>query len=66
MTAAFLCHEVGIETELENSASYLAEGANVLSKKENQRYVVLAAGQAEKAAKLILGYSQVEDEAEAA
>lgn len=66
MTAAFLCHEVGIETELGNSASYLAGWANVLSKKENQRYVVLAAGQAEKAAKLILGTSQAEDEVRAA
>ena len=41
-------------------------GEYLVKKKENQRYVVHAAGRAEKAAKLILGNSHVEDEVEAA
>lgn len=57
MTACFLCANVGITNTLDNSASYLQGWANVLSKKENQRFIVMAAGQAQKASDFILRFS---------
>ncbi|NBK98711.1 MAG: DUF1738 domain-containing protein [Erysipelotrichia bacterium] len=57
MTACFLCAHVGITNTLDNSASYLKGWASVLSKKENQRFVVIAAGQAQKASDFILRFS---------
>jgi antirestriction protein ArdC len=69
-TAAFLCAEAGISTAtLENSAAYIAHWSKVL--KSEPRWIVEAAGQAAKAADMIMsrGAHATEldnDEAEAA
>ena len=56
MTAAFLCGHCGISPQtIENSASYLAGWVERL--RGDSRLVVVAAGQAQKAADLILGTS---------
>ena len=65
MTAAFLCGHCGISpSTIENSASYLAGWIERL--KGDKRLVIAAAGQAQKAADLILGAPvyQSQDEAE--
>jgi len=61
MTACFLCSYTGITSTLDNSAAYLSGWASVLSKKENQRYVILAAGQAQKASDFILKFSSKDE-----
>ena len=65
MTAAFLCGHCGISpATIENSASYLAGWIERL--RGDKRLVIAAAGQAQKAADLILGTPayQPQDEAE--
>jgi antirestriction protein ArdC len=52
MTNAFLCAEAGIESTHENSAAYLAGWVKVI--KEDPKAVIVAAGQAQKAADMIL------------
>lgn len=52
MANAFLCAEAGIHTTVENSAAYLASWIKVI--KEDNRAVVVAAGQAQRAADLIM------------
>jgi antirestriction protein ArdC len=52
MTNAFLCAESGILTTVENSAAYLASWIRTI--KEDNRAVVVAAGQAQRAADLIM------------
>jgi antirestriction protein ArdC len=60
MSAAFLAGRCGIETRtLDNSASYLASWLRVL--RGDSRLVVIAAGQAQKAADWILGIRRVEE-----
>ncbi|WP_027365101.1 ArdC family protein [Desulfotruncus alcoholivorax] len=59
--AAMLCGTAGIENKtLENSAAYIQSWLRVL--KKDSRMVVLAAGQAQKAADYILGYRELEQE----
>lgn len=54
MGAAFLCGQTGIvERTIENSASYIASWLERL--KDDQKLVVMAAAQAQKAADFILG-----------
>lgn len=53
MTAAFLAAECGIETTTENTAAYLASWVKTI--REDTKAVVVAAGQAQRAADLILG-----------
>ena len=65
MTAAFLCEHCGLSPQtIENSASYLAGWVERL--KGDKRLIVTAAGQAQKAADLILGtsFEPTGDEAE--
>ncbi len=60
MGAGFLCAHAGIDgATLENSAAYIRSWLRVL--KEDRRAVIVAAGQAQKAADFILG-SPAEDE----
>ena len=60
MGAGFLCAHAGIESAtLENSAAYIRSWLQVL--KDDRRAVIVAAGQAQKAADFILG-SPSEDE----
>ena len=60
MGAGFLCAHAGIDgATLENSAAYIQNWLQVL--KDDRRAVIVAAGQAQKAADFILGGSQ-EDE----
>jgi len=59
--AAMLCGKARIENKtLENSAAYIQAWLRVL--KQDSRMVVLAAGQAQKAADYILGYREPEQE----
>ncbi|WP_238456636.1 ArdC family protein [Desulfotruncus arcticus] len=59
--AAMLCGKAGIENKtLDNSAAYIQSWLRVL--KQDSRMVVLAAGQAQKAADYILGYHESEQE----
>jgi antirestriction protein ArdC len=53
MTATMLCSEAGIESTTENSAAYLASWITTI--KEDPKVLVKAAGQAQKAADLVLG-----------
>lgn len=53
MTAAFLCSEAGITMTMDNSAAYLASWIKTI--KEDVRAVVVAGGQAQRAADHILG-----------
>lgn len=53
MTATMLCGEAGIESTMENSAAYLASWITTI--KEDPRVLVRAAGQAQRAADLVLG-----------
>lgn len=55
ISAATLCHAVGIESEksFKNSASYIGNWLKAL--KDDRRLIVTAAGKAEKAVKMILG-----------
>ena len=56
MTAAFLGVHAGIiEDNFENSVSYLRSWLEVLSVKDNKRWLVQAASEAQKAASYILG-----------
>ena len=60
MGAGFLCAHAGLESStLENTAAYIQSWLQVL--KDDRRAVIVAAGQAQKAADFILGGSQ-EDE----
>jgi antirestriction protein ArdC len=59
MTTTFLCAETGIETTFDNSAAYL--GSWIRTIKEDPRAVVVAAGQAQRAADLILGRTWDDD-----
>ncbi len=62
MGAGFLCAQAGIEgATLENSAAYIQSWLQVL--KDDRRAVIVAAGQAQKAADFILDYSPEEDPA---
>ena len=55
MGAAFLTAHAGIVLDdFENSAAYLKSWLNVLKVKENRRWIVAAASQAQKAAEYIL------------
>lgn len=51
--AAFLNHQAGIDSEIDNSAAYIANWAKVIRK--DKRLVVTAASQGQKAADYILG-----------
>ncbi len=54
MTAAFLCGEVGVvDRTIDNSAAYLDHWRAKIS--EDPRLIVQAAGQAQRAADLIVG-----------
>lgn len=53
MTAAFLCAHSGIENTIENSAAYLKSWSKALQ--DDTKMIIYAAGQAQKAAELILG-----------
>lgn len=56
MAAAFLTAHAGIVLdEFENAAAYLKGWLEVLKAKENKRWIVQAAGKAQKAAEFILG-----------
>lgn len=58
MTAAFLGAHAGIiEDEFENSATYLKSWLDVLRVKDNKRWLVQAASEAQRAANYILGES---------
>ncbi len=59
MTAAFLAAEAGIETVHDNNAAYLAGWIKNI--REDVKAVVVAAGQAQKAADYILGRTPAED-----
>ena len=70
MGAAFLCGALGIELQVEHSAAYLKNWADVLRRdkladKNPSKLVVQAASAAQKAADFILGASQAEPETEA-
>lgn len=58
MTASFLCAQVGIDPDLENSASYLAGWIRAL--RGDSKLAVRAAGAASKASDLILGVERGE------
>ena len=59
MTAAFLGAHAGIiEDDFENSASYLKSWLDALRVKDNKRWLVQAASEAQKAANHILGESE--------
>ena len=60
MCSAFLCAEVGIDAPiLDNAAAYVASWLKVLS--NDPRLVVVAAGQAQKAADFILNRAPLAD-----
>jgi len=60
MGAGFLCAHAGIESAtLENSAAYIRSWLQIL--KDDRRAVIVAAGQAQKAADFILGGSTEEE-----
>ena len=60
MCSAFLCAEVGIDAPiLDNAAAYVANWLKVLG--NDPRMVVVAAGQAQKAADFILDRAPVSD-----
>ena len=61
MGASFLCASCGIAPQtLDNSAAYIASWLKAL--KDDRRAVVIAAGQAQKAADFILGAKAAEDD----
>lgn len=64
MGAATILHELGIETDssFRNSAAYIQNWLHVL--RDDPKMVVLAAGKAEKAVKLILNVNQAEQNEE--
>lgn len=65
MTSAFLAAECGIEVTMENSAAYL--NAWIETIRQDEKAVVVAAGQAQRAADLILGRTfEAEEPAEKA
>lgn len=55
MTAAFLSAHAGIVTDYQNTAAYLANWLQVLKVKENKRWIIKAAADAQKACNHILG-----------
>lgn len=59
MTAAFLAAEAGIETTHQNNAAYLASWIKTIG--EDVKAVVVAAGQAQKAADHVLGRVKAEE-----
>lgn len=54
MGAAFLCNAAGVDNDVANTAAYIAGWSKFL--KDNQKVLVTAAGQAQKAADHVLGY----------
>jgi antirestriction protein ArdC len=53
MTATMLCGEAGVEGTVENSAAYLASWITTI--REDPKVLVKAAGQAQRAADLVMG-----------
>lgn len=64
MTSAFLCAEAGINTTTVNSAAYLRSWIKTI--KQDSKAVVVAAGQAQKAADLISGQTAEQQQTTAA
>lgn len=61
MAAAFLCGDAGIEVNVEHHAGYLASWLKVLN--DDRKMIVQAAGQAQRAADLVLGRKYEKEEA---